>query len=123
MLLSASSGAVRFATPDALEKYVSGSPLQKTTVSTEAALEEAFFLGLRLNRGVDLVRVAKEFGQPALAPLQPIIAHLEKQELLERSENSIRLTKQGRLLSNEVFERFLTPDPRSLAPALVTPSV
>jgi oxygen-independent coproporphyrinogen-3 oxidase len=123
MLLSAPSNAVRLATADVLEKFVSGSPLQKTTVSTEAALEEAFFLGLRLNRGVDLVRVAKEFGQPALAPLQPIIAHLEKQELLERSENSIRLTKQGRLLSNEVFERFLTPDPRSLAPALVTPSV
>jgi hypothetical protein len=42
---------------------------------------------------------------------------------LERSDNSIRLTKRGRLLSNEVFQHFLTPDPRSLTPALVTPSV
>jgi oxygen-independent coproporphyrinogen-3 oxidase len=123
MLLSAPSNAVRLATADALEKYASGSPLQKTTVSIDAALEETFFLGLRLNRGVDLARVAEEFGHPALVALQPIIADLEKQELLERSENSIRLTKQGRLLSNEAFERFLTPDPRSLAPALVTPSV
>jgi oxygen-independent coproporphyrinogen-3 oxidase len=90
---------------------------------TAAALEETFFLGLRLNRGVDLARIAEEFAPAALVALQPIIADLEKQELLERSENFIRLTKRGRLLSNEVFQHFLTPDPRSLAPALVTPSV
>src|SRR5579864_4990929 len=46
--------AVRFATSDALEKYVAGAPLRKTCVSGTTALEEAFFLGLRLNRGVDL---------------------------------------------------------------------
>jgi oxygen-independent coproporphyrinogen-3 oxidase len=123
MLLSAPGNAVRFATPDALEKYVSGSPLQRTLVSTDAALEETFFLGLRLNRGVDLARIAEEFGQPALVPLQLIIVDLEKAELLERSENSIRLTKRGRLVSNEVFQHFLIPEPRSLTPALVTPSV
>ena len=100
MLISArpASDAVRLATADVLEKYVSGSPLQKTTVSTDAALEETFFLGLRLNSGVDLGRVAERFGQPALIPLQAIIADLERQELLERSGNSIRLAKRGRLL-------------------------
>jgi oxygen-independent coproporphyrinogen III oxidase len=117
------SPPVRLATADALEKYVSGSPLQQTPVSSDAAVEETFFLGLRLNRGVDMARVAEQFGHPALVPLQPIIADLKKQELLERSENSIRLTKRGRLLSNEVFQRFLAPDPQSLTPALVTPSV
>jgi oxygen-independent coproporphyrinogen III oxidase len=117
------SPPVHLATADALEKYVSGSPLQQTPVSSDAAVEETFFLGLRLNRGVDMARVAEQFGHPALVPLQPIIAGLEKQELLERSENSIRLTKRGRLLSNEVFQRFLAPDPQSLTPALVTPSV
>jgi oxygen-independent coproporphyrinogen III oxidase len=117
------SPPVRLATADALEKYVSGSRLQQTPVSSDAAVEETFFLGLRLNRGVDMARVAEQFGHPALVPLQPIIAGLEKQELLERSENSIRLTKRGRLLSNEVFQRFLAPDPQSLTPALVTPSV
>ena len=123
MLLSAPGNAVRFATADVLETYVSGSPLQQTPVSTDTALEETFFLGLRLNRGVNLAHIAEQFGQLALVPLQPIIADLEKQELLERSDNSIRLTKRGRLLSNEVFQHFLTPDPRSLTPALVTPSV
>jgi oxygen-independent coproporphyrinogen-3 oxidase len=125
MLVSArpASDAVRLATADVLEKYGSGSSLQKTTVSSDAALEETFFLGLRLNSGVDLGRVAERFGQPALIPLQAVIADLERQELLERSGNSIRLAKRGRLLSNEVFQCFLTSDPQSLTPALQSPSV
>lgn len=111
MLFSATReiASVRFATADALEKYVNGSPPQRTTVSRAAALEETFFLGLRLNRGVDLNQVAREFGQTAVEQLQPTIADLEKQALLERSGNSIRLTKTGRLLSNEVFQSFLMP--------------
>jgi oxygen-independent coproporphyrinogen-3 oxidase len=123
MLLSSRppSDAVRLATADVLEKYVSGSPLEQTPVSSDAALEETFFLGLRLNRGVDLARVEEEFGQPALVPLQPIIADLQKQELLKRAGNSICLTKRGRLLSNEVFQSFLSPDPLPLIPVLGNP--
>jgi oxygen-independent coproporphyrinogen III oxidase len=125
MLVAArpASDAVRLATADVLERYVSGSLLQKTTVSSDAALEETFFLGLRLNSGVDLGRVAERFGLPALIPLQAIIADLERQELLERSGNSIRLAKRGRLLSNEVFQCFLISDSQSLTPALQSPSV
>jgi oxygen-independent coproporphyrinogen-3 oxidase len=125
MLVAArlASDAVRLATADVLERYVSGSPLQKTTVSSDAALEETFFLGLRLNGGVDLGRVAERFGLPALISLQAIIADLERQELLERSGNSIRLAKRGRLLSNEVFQCFLISDLQSLTPALQSPSV
>ncbi len=52
------SDAVRLAIADSLEKYVAGSPPQKTPVSRDAALEENFFLGLRLNRGVNLCKVA-----------------------------------------------------------------
>jgi oxygen-independent coproporphyrinogen-3 oxidase len=125
MLVSARPGsdAVRLATADVLERYVSGSPLQRTTVSGDAALEETFFLGLRLNPGVDLDRVAEKFGQPALLPLHAIIADLERQQLLQRSGNSIRLAIRGRLLSNEVFQCFLISDHQSPTPALQSPSV
>src|SRR5437868_2830624 len=56
MLKSANEefAAVRFATADALEAYVAGASVQRTEVSRQAALEETFFLGLRLTRGVDL---------------------------------------------------------------------
>jgi oxygen-independent coproporphyrinogen-3 oxidase len=101
--------AVRFSTPDALEKYVAGLPLQKTVVSRANALEELFFLGLRLNRGVDLQEVASAFGQRALDSLALSIAELITDGLLQRYDDHIRLTSRGRLLSNEVFQTFLVP--------------
>lgn len=101
--------AVRFATTDVLEKYVAGSPLQRTEISQATALEESFFLGLRLNRGVDLHDMAERFGLPALEDLQPAIAELVGNGLLERGEDRIWLTARGRLLSNEVFQAFLAP--------------
>ena len=59
MLISVSktSEAVRFAAPDSLEEYMAGGPPTKTSVPAQAALEETFFLGLRLNRGVSLKNV------------------------------------------------------------------
>jgi oxygen-independent coproporphyrinogen-3 oxidase len=112
MLVSPSSdaAAVRFATADVLEKYVAGSPLQKTVVSHAAALEESFFLGLRLNRGVDLRTIAATFSQSAMGNLQSAIAGLIADELIQQTGDFIRLTPRGRLLSNEVFQLFLGSD-------------
>jgi oxygen-independent coproporphyrinogen-3 oxidase len=111
MLLSAvpEAEAVRFSTADALEKYVAGAPLQNTAVSRANSLEESFFLGLRLNRGVDLREIAALFGRQALENLRPTIAELVADEIMEERGEIIRLTPRGRLLSNEVFERFLAP--------------
>ena len=100
--------SVRFATADILEKYTAGSPLQKTGVSRTNALEEFFFLGLRLNRGVDLRDAAARFGQQAIDDLSHTIAVLIGDRLLRRDGNCISLTSPGRLLSNEVFQRFLS---------------
>jgi oxygen-independent coproporphyrinogen-3 oxidase len=109
MLISAENPheAVRFASPDALEEYVAGKAPKKTPVPASAALEEAFFLGLRLNRGVDLESLAKEFGENAIDALSSPISDCVASALLERAGNVIRLTPRGRLLSNEVFERFI----------------
>ena len=101
--------AVRFATADTLEKYLAGSPLQKTEVSPAAALEESFFLGLRLNCGIDLHAIAERFGQSALEGLQPAIADLVGNGLLRQADAGLQLTPRGRLLSNEVFQAFLAP--------------
>ena len=99
--------AVRFATADVLEQYVSGSPLQRTDVPQADALEEIFFLGLRLNRGVDLGEVVAQFGQPAIDNVLTTINDLVADGLLQRDGNRISLTSRGRLLSNEVFQSFL----------------
>jgi oxygen-independent coproporphyrinogen III oxidase len=100
--------AVRFSSPDSLDTYVAGGPLNRTPVSPLAALEETFFLGLRLTCGVNLRQVAATFGEDALAGFSETIADFVGTGLMERRRDVIGLTPQGRLLSNEVFERFIS---------------
>jgi oxygen-independent coproporphyrinogen-3 oxidase len=100
--------AVRFSTSDSLERYVAEGPLNRTLVSPSAALEETFFLGLRLTCGVNLRQVATMFGEAAIAGFSETISDFVQTGLMERQADVIRLTPQGRLLSNEVFERFLS---------------
>lgn len=103
----AEADAVRFSTSDAPEKYVAGAPSQKTVVSPASAFEEVFFLGLRLNRGVDLREVAARFGAQSLGALRPTIQQFVDDGLMVRSAEVVKLTSRGRLLSNEVFQAFV----------------
>ena len=100
--------AVRFSTSDVLEEFTAGVPLRRTEIDKRAALEESLFLGLRLNRGVNLPDIVTRFGEQAVNGLSPTLQDLEQAGLLEHSNERIRLTMRGRLLSNEVFERFLS---------------
>jgi len=101
--------AVRFSTADSLEDYLAGAPLKTTPVSWAEAREEAFFLGLRLNRGVDLQAIALRLGLSE--ELANTLAQLCAEGLLEREGEVVRLSERGRLLSNEVFQRFLAVVP------------
>lgn len=106
-MLHSSEGAIRFSNPDALEKYVAGAAQDCIAVSAEAALQEAFFLGLRLNRGVDLAEITKSFGQYAVGGYSEVLAELIDNGLIERGGTVVRLTARGRMISSEVFERFI----------------
>ena len=99
--------AVRFSTSDTLESYVGGAPLIRTEVSWQAALEESFFLGLRLNRGVDLAELRKRLGAQEIEKVSPVLTELVAAGLLAWQGDKVSLSSHGRLLSNEVFERFL----------------
>lgn len=111
MLHSADAGrAVRFSTSDSLEKYLSGTAKERTVVSSEDALQEAFFLGLRLNKGVDLRTLRLEFGENQVRAYNQSVSELTEAGLLEKDASTIRLTAKGRMLSNEVFERFISVD-------------
>ncbi len=144
--------AVRFATPDSLDVYMNRAPHTVTPVSAQAAMEESLFLGLRLNRGIEIGRLRTEFSsvfepasflklnchpelsegpavcrQPAksvgtLSPSRPMVGRdaiavwesaiqqCVDDGLLEQQGATLRLTARGRLLSNEVFARFLAED-------------
>ena len=108
MLRDADGRALRFATTDELEPFLGapgwGDPERLTR---EAELEEAWFLGLRLNAGVELAALREEFGAEAVARFDSVIAELVSDGLMECSDERVGLTLRGRLLSNEAFERFL----------------
>ncbi len=101
--------AVRFSSADALENYVAGYAAAKTAITRAAAFEEIFFLGLRLNRGVDMREVADTFAPEAVESARRTIAELVDHGLLQEEGSFVRLTARGRLLSNEVFQAFLQP--------------
>jgi oxygen-independent coproporphyrinogen-3 oxidase len=112
MLVSATPDveAVRFAVADSLEQYMSGAGSQRTEVSRPAALEESFFLGLRLTRGVSVQEFGAKFGEEAVGSARAAIAGFVESGLMQQRGDRVFLTSRGRLLSNEVFERFVVAD-------------
>ncbi len=148
--------AIRFATPDSLEAYMNRAPHTVTPVSAQVAIEESFFLGLRLNRGIDLAKsgfweghggfweghdfsratntaektaalapeagrvLQEEFGPSDVVVWESAIRQSLHDGLLEQQGTTLRLTARGRLLSNEVFARFLA-DVRKVGTGHVNP--
>jgi len=112
MLVSATPNidAVRFAPADSLEQYMNGADLQRTAVSRRAALEESFFLGLRMTAGVSLRELAVKFGEEAVENACAAVAELVEDGLIEQRGDFVRLAARGRLISNEVFEKFILAD-------------
>jgi oxygen-independent coproporphyrinogen-3 oxidase len=99
--------AVRFSATDSVEQFVKEPGWQRTKIGQRAALEEEFFLGLRLSSGINLKELVSIYGEAALSETRAAIDELVEDELIERRGDVIRLTTRGRLLSNDVFERFI----------------
>jgi oxygen-independent coproporphyrinogen-3 oxidase len=116
MLRTGSGEAIRFATSDDLQQYLATPGWDDvSSLTPQEELEEAWFLGLRLNAGVSVRRIEDEFGREVLERHKPVIEELAADGLLALHGDRISLTLRGRMLSNEVFGRFLnvlkTPDP------------
>jgi len=100
--------SVRFGNTDDLASYMADSAQPPVTVVNERqSREESMFLRLRLNRGID----SKELGSAILGNFAGEIQELVALNLLEWRDHRLRLTSSGRLLSNEVFEQFITTEP------------
>jgi oxygen-independent coproporphyrinogen-3 oxidase len=113
-----SGSSVRFAYTDNLEAFLDQPKWQDLDPLTPPAeLEEAWFLGLRLNAGVSLTQLQAEFGEEEVARFLPVVTELERDGLLFKKADHIALTNRGRLLSNEVFRRILEVGDEELCPA------
>ena len=107
------TGGKRIANYGPLKKYMNPLKMGKLPVMEEhlvplnERMEEEMFLGLRKTKGVSF----REFKEHFHVEMAEIFAKsLEQQidkRLLEIEGDYVRLTKQGRLLGNEVFQAFL----------------
>jgi oxygen-independent coproporphyrinogen-3 oxidase len=99
---------LRAKSTDDLKAYLAGSDEAETAqLSPDRQHEEAWFLGLRMNAGVDIASLEEEFGRDTVRPALDVAARLEADGLLVSDGKKIRLTERGRLLSNDVFQEFL----------------
>ena len=60
-----------------------------------------------MNEGVRIADVQQEFGVAMVEPALKVVAKLVEEGLLVSDGKTVRLTAQGRLLSNNVFQEFL----------------
>ncbi len=98
--------AVRLWTTDDYDLFFQSPIWGNGSLDRQGAIEESLFLGLRLNRGMDWQELQEKFGAD-LDPYWEVMNGLLSEKLLEQSGGKIRLTARGRLLSNEVFQKFL----------------
>jgi oxygen-independent coproporphyrinogen-3 oxidase len=99
---------LRFTTTDELKAYLEGpQPPETAWLSPERQHEEAWFLGLRLNRGVSVSALRQEFGNQLVARALEVVEPLTERGLLTFDGETARLTAPGRMLSNDVFQEFL----------------
>ena len=91
-------GRVRRQNPESVEEYLSGTG----QVLDPPHDDERFFVGLRLMAGI---RPAPEEWRRFEQPIRRFV----DAGLLETEGGVLRLTGRGVLLSNEVFQEFLTP--------------
>ncbi len=101
---------IRFANTDDLTRYMTYMTNElhgAESVDRTAQMEEAWFLGLRLTQGLSLSALRKEFGTDTVLAFDTVLSELAADGLIARASDQIALTTRGRMLSNEVFQRFL----------------
>lgn len=105
---------LRSSTTADLKAYLDAAELTETAwLSLARQHEEAWFLGLRLNAGVNIAELEREFGGAMLQPALEAAERLVQDGLLTSDGATVCLTPRGRLMSNEVFQEFLaTADER-----------
>lgn len=80
---------------------------EEITLAKRDAMEEFFFLGLRMMKGVSFSDFEKQFGKENLSLFQAPIRQNVQDGLLVCNDDGIALTSKGIDVSNYVFQKFL----------------
>jgi oxygen-independent coproporphyrinogen-3 oxidase len=97
------------ATADYVAAVQAGAPLaaERRILSRQDALEEALFTRLRLSRGIDLSLLESEYGVDVWEQLGKELQPFVEGRLLIYDGGTLRLTRPGMLLANEVMAVFI----------------
>jgi oxygen-independent coproporphyrinogen-3 oxidase len=105
------AGGARWANPARLDDYIAvgGAGLGRVDEDPSRArrASEALIAGLRLADGVDLAILEARYGPDFKRPGRGTLDDLEGAGLLERGGDRLRLTRRGRLVSNDVLAQLL----------------
>lgn len=103
-------GRERYANERDTAKYVemiSSSGFAEIKREAVDLCSEYIFLGLRLDAGIEMEDFRIRFGFEFVVKYENEIASLLESELVETDDDRIRLTRFGKLYSNEVFAYFV----------------
>jgi oxygen-independent coproporphyrinogen-3 oxidase len=106
---------VRWKNVSATEAYIStvsrgGHPgCERRVLSADERLEEALFMGLRLTAGVDLDAVRNRHGVDVWSCFGEDLQSFVEAGVLNYDGRSVRLTREGMLVANEVMAVFIRP--------------
>ena len=104
------AAVLRATTTDDLTAYLDGRfEIEVEWHSAAQQHEEAWFLGLRLNAGVEIAVIEREFGLEMAREAMAMAVRMADAGLIDVDSGIVRLTARGRLLSNEVFQEFISP--------------
>ena len=70
-------------------------------------MSETIFLGLRLLKGLNLVKFQERFGLDLVSTFTAEVEELSKLGLIKQTDETLRLTTKGLMLSNQVFVKFV----------------
>lgn len=71
------------------------------------SLAETLFLGLRLNKGIRWSWLKREYKEDCLQEYEVFLRKLCNEGLVEWVNSTVKLTPNGMLLSNEIFQHFV----------------
>jgi len=103
----------RFANTQDIALYIGGVNSRKLVLSEdnylsrEDRLEESIFLGLRLNEGIDISELSKEYGTDLESRINSKLHKFISQNLIERNGNVIRLTEKGMDFANAIIVELI----------------
>lgn len=100
---------IRYSNCIELNDYIT-NPLQKNNenyISQDEKLEEAIFLGMRMLKGIDLVKFQDKYNVDLITKHKATVDKYQDLKLLALKDNTLKLTTNGILLSNTVLADFL----------------